>query len=303
MASATGGRRPRRGNGADPGLAAGAAEVRWAPRVARHAIRRLYQTDALGIVDAEQIDGVGFALYARCQSILRASAARAGRVTCPRCAGVVERRESERVRRQVLRCPACGWATTWGAYRATFHGQQLLGGSALEAFRAFAERFPVADTPQQRMLAIDRLLHTFHHQLKGPTRPAGVNLIEGSLAEVLEFLEALTAGMAGVAGATAPRAEAGYREAARGQLGRAQLGNRLRLLRRAAGLSGKALGARAGLSQSRVSNIETGRVTARVAEVARLAESLALGPETAAGLVDQARHQALSRPPSPATRR
>ena len=71
-------------------LARDLAEVRWAPRVNPSAIRRLYETDARGIVDAEQIDAVGYALYARCRSILRATEAQLGRVTCPRCEHVID---------------------------------------------------------------------------------------------------------------------------------------------------------------------------------------------------------------------
>jgi hypothetical protein len=273
----------------DPTLAAGAAEVRWAPRVAPHLIRRLYETDALGIVDGEQIDAIGYALYARCRSILRATEAHAGRVTCPRCEATVERREPLTRRRQVLRCDACGWATTWGAYFATYHRRLLRGGSAVDAFREFAERFPAAQTPQTRMLAIDRLLHSFHHPLDGPTRPAGVNLIEGSLAEVLAFLDDLTFGADARGAPPAPTADRERRDVARPQLARALLGDRLRHLRRAAGLTGHQLGRRIGKSQSRISQIETGRVTPGGAEVERIAVALGLDSDEASHLVDQAR--------------
>jgi hypothetical protein len=69
----------------------GLAEVRWASRVNPSMIRRLYETDARGVVDEELSDEVGFALYARCQSILRVTAAQQGKVTCPRCEAIVER--------------------------------------------------------------------------------------------------------------------------------------------------------------------------------------------------------------------
>ena len=49
------------------------AAPRWAPRVRRSKIRRLYETDALGIYDDELIDDVGYALLARCRSFLAAS--------------------------------------------------------------------------------------------------------------------------------------------------------------------------------------------------------------------------------------
>src|SRR5260370_19635440 len=65
------------------------AEVRWAPRVNPHKIRRLYDTHARGIVDDELIEEVGFALYSRGKSILIATEAHAGRVQCPRCGNIV----------------------------------------------------------------------------------------------------------------------------------------------------------------------------------------------------------------------
>lgn len=37
----------------------------WAGRVSRYKIAKLYHTDALGIVDKDQIDAVGYALLAR----------------------------------------------------------------------------------------------------------------------------------------------------------------------------------------------------------------------------------------------
>jgi hypothetical protein len=46
------------------------------------------------------------------------------------------------------------------------------------------------------MLAIDRLIHQFHYSNKHapdqPTRPAGVNLIVGDLADVVAFLDELS---------------------------------------------------------------------------------------------------------------
>jgi hypothetical protein len=54
--------------------------IEWASRVNPGAIRRLYETDARGIVDEEQIDDVGYALYWRCQSIIAATEAYDGRV-------------------------------------------------------------------------------------------------------------------------------------------------------------------------------------------------------------------------------
>src|SRR5438552_1783938 len=87
------------------------AEVRWAPRVNPHKIRRLYETDARGIVDDELIEEVGFALYSRCQSILIATEAHAGRVQCPRCGRLVPHTGD---RNAFIACDQCSSRGRWG---------------------------------------------------------------------------------------------------------------------------------------------------------------------------------------------
>ena len=96
--------------------------IQWTPRVPKWKLRKLYETDALGIYDQELIDDVGITLYMRCRDILTIQRAQSDRqVRCPRC--VRERREVfiERHggREELLVCPACGWQITWDAYRAS----------------------------------------------------------------------------------------------------------------------------------------------------------------------------------------
>jgi hypothetical protein len=172
-------------------LEEGLALVRWAPRVAPHSIRRLYERDALGIVDDEQIDEVGYALYARCLSIVRASAAHSGEVTCPRCERVTRHRYDE----AVIRCGACGWRVRHEDYLATYQHRQLVGGGALPVFTAFVQDFEKCRTPQEKMIAIDQLLHEFHGRVVAPGRPAAKNLLDfRRTSEVLSFLDDLTYG-------------------------------------------------------------------------------------------------------------
>src|SRR5260370_21975872 len=98
------------------------AEVRWAPRVNPHKIRRLYETDARGIVDDELIEELGFALYSRCQSILIATEAHAGRVQCPRCGNIVPHHGG---RNALLQCVQCSWRARCGDYHRTYQGNHL----------------------------------------------------------------------------------------------------------------------------------------------------------------------------------
>lgn len=179
-------------------------KIRWAPKVRPERIRRLYERDALGIVDADLIDDVGLALHARCRSIVLVND---GLVTCPRCATVfkVQRTYRERARgepapdpQHVAPCPtpACSWSTTAGAWWRSWRHRELHAGFGLPPIRDFVDRYPGAPTPQARMLLIDRLLHAFHTNLRvqGPGRPVAVNLIEGNLKQVLALLDGLAYG-------------------------------------------------------------------------------------------------------------
>ncbi|MGH2370892.1 MAG: helix-turn-helix domain-containing protein [Chloroflexota bacterium] len=67
------------------------------------------------------------------------------------------------------------------------------------------------------------------------------------------------------------------------------MGAQLRALRRRAGLTGDELAGRVGMSQAKISKLETGQTTASIEDVARLASVLRASPEEAVALVDQAR--------------
>jgi hypothetical protein len=176
----------------------------WHGRVPREKIRRLYENDAAGIVDAELIDDVGLALLLRCRSILKATEAHAGRAACGRCEEIIPHRWD---RQEVLTCSRCGWQTTCGAYFRTYQDKQLHGGGALFAFQAFVDTYESAATPRERLLLIDQLLHAFHGELANNcTRPAACNLIGGKIGEVMELLDSLTYGAGGTPGLPEQRA-------------------------------------------------------------------------------------------------
>lgn len=173
----------------------------WAPRVPQALIRRLYESDARGIVDDELIDEAAYALLARCESFLAATDAVAGRVHCSWCGAIVPRADAL--------CCACGWTLPWADYFATIQRRQLSGAEPVRAqFAAYVRDLPLAATPRARMLLIDRLIHGFHCLVKSgtPTRPVAVNLIEGNLHEVVAFLDRLTYGERGTPGLAQTRA-------------------------------------------------------------------------------------------------
>jgi len=164
-------------------------------------IRKLYESEASGLLDEELLDDVGISLYLRCQSILTVGQAQRGQVQCPRCSNagrntVIERRSHGK--EEVLKCPQCSWRATWGEYLGTYQGKQLSEGGAGAYLRAFVTRYEHAKTPTRKLLAIDRVIHEFHYNavesLRRPTRAACVNLIGGRLTDVVAFLNDLTYG-------------------------------------------------------------------------------------------------------------
>jgi hypothetical protein len=165
---------------------------RWASRVRPDGIARLYAKDAQGIYDEDLIEEVGGRLYDRCHSIILVNQAMAGLVSCPACAHDIPHDGHDTT---ALRCARCSWHMTWGEYRQTFRGKKLYGGAIDALCRQFIDQFDAARSPRDKMIAIDRLIHTFHHQLtQHPTAPAGKNLIFGNVQEVVQFLNQLTYG-------------------------------------------------------------------------------------------------------------
>ncbi len=172
---------------------------RWAGKVAKEKIQRLYEQDARGVCDEELITTVGWELWSRCDSILTVTEAHYGRVHCPSCAALIESPrpwEDE----DVLLCSGCGWGLPWRSYHQTYQGKQLFGANAVDVFAAYHQAFPKTADAQGKMVLIDQLIHGFHSGLKELGRPVGANLIQGNLKEVIQFLDGLTTGDTSAAG-------------------------------------------------------------------------------------------------------
>ncbi len=171
-------------------------KIHWAPKVRQEKLWKLYQSDANGFLDEDLLSQVGYALLARCESIVLIDQ---GKVMCPRCGAIFFVRPCyTKGNTTPVACPTegCGWQVTGEEYDQSIRHRELHIGQAGPAFDAYLEAYPKAKTPQERMFAIDRLIHAFHWDLKLqlPNRPAGNNLIEGSLDQVIDMLDRLTYG-------------------------------------------------------------------------------------------------------------
>lgn len=170
------------------------APIRWAPRVRPEKLRRLYQSEARGILDAELLDDVGTTLYWRCRDILIVSDAAEGRVKCVGCAATITRHRDDK--NHLLSCPKCGWECAWTDYQKSYRHHELYARGLTEALHEFMQRWEQARTPREKMALIDRLIHVWHWESRtdhAKGRPAAVNLIEGSRRQALKFLDQLSA--------------------------------------------------------------------------------------------------------------
>ena len=185
-------------------MAASPARIRWSPRVPPHKIRRLYESDAQGMLDEELLDEVGWSIYARCQDLLEVEEANAGRVRCRNCGHTIVRRGVDvgpaGDKAEVLRCGQCSWQVTWGEYYRSLLGQGLLACGGQRMFAPFVEQWPRARSPREKLLSIDRLIHEFHVVQFGLGRTAGANVIEGTERQVAEFIDGLAYGAASTPG-------------------------------------------------------------------------------------------------------
>lgn len=168
--------------------------LKWSGRVSPGKIRRLYRLDAKGILDEELIDEVAYTFYARCESILTVTEASKGQVKCPECGNIIPRHGADR--EQIIKCQNCSWEITWGEYFHSYHKKQLHGGGAVDVFMNYIKQLPLAKTPQEKMILIDKVIHECHKRLKEGEfgRPVAVNFIYGTEAEIIKLLEDLAYG-------------------------------------------------------------------------------------------------------------
>ena len=93
----------------------------------------------------------------------------------------------------------------WRVYlnEAEKSGGNLHVGNAQAAFERFFQNYPHCQSGREKILAIDLLIHEFHwillkesqdEQTTVPHKPAGLNLLQGSTNQILEFLNTLTYG-------------------------------------------------------------------------------------------------------------
>ncbi|MCL2096905.1 MAG: hypothetical protein FWH10_08390 [Oscillospiraceae bacterium] len=176
--------------------------IKWSKRVPQELISRLYNQSVSGIEDVELADDAGYALYARCESIVSATNGFEKKCLICQTCGTNIRLNGD----NIFACP-CGFSVTWDEFKKSYKGKQLHAANALPVFEAYLKDFPRTKTYGEKLICIDTLIHSFHIKLSyyrtlpsyditdenvELNRPAAANLIEGSLHEVILFLDKLS---------------------------------------------------------------------------------------------------------------
>jgi hypothetical protein len=166
-------------------------KIRWAPRVPMDWIQLLYERDGQGIVDDELLDKVGYRLYDRCCDSIAVSESVTGNFICLAC------RMKATLRDDVIRCDACRWTCSLNDFRSAWRHLELNADTTF--MKIFVRSWMAARSAREKMIAINDVIHRWHHETKlaekgAVGRPVGVNLIEGSRKQVIAFLDRLTDG-------------------------------------------------------------------------------------------------------------
>ncbi len=169
---------------------------RWAPRVTKREIERLYHGSVRGVLDEDLIDEVGYGLYARCESMLEVTEIiRTGRPKCPVCGATLPKRNM-REPNEMLLCPSCDWTCPCQVYRKTYARKSFGTGGLDEVIRKFMRGFESARSCGDKLVLIDTLIHRFHWESAtcAGGRPIACCLIEGKMKDIMPFLDRLTYG-------------------------------------------------------------------------------------------------------------
>jgi hypothetical protein len=164
-------------------------KYKWAEKVSRNKLIKLYQDEAKGLLDEDLLDDIGYTFYTRCkQARDTREHLEEGEIICHFCGAVHKAADYT----ALIACP-CGNYYTYREYRRSCNSNNVPGGRATEIFKAFMDKWLRCKSVSEKMLAIDELVHECHVSamtgVKG--RSVCMNLVEGTLSQIKNMLEML----------------------------------------------------------------------------------------------------------------
>ncbi len=169
-------------------------KITWSDRVPPQKIRRLFVSDAEGLLDEDLLNEVGYGIYACCQDYLDLAEANRGRVKCRSCGSIILRKivDGKFDRSEVLYCDRCSWEIALKDY----HPSLLRAAPAPPyepelVYRTFVQRWPLARYASEKLLLIDRLIQEWHIHYRDVGWPLGTSVVKATAAQMIELLEGL----------------------------------------------------------------------------------------------------------------
>lgn len=159
-------------------------KFRWVSPISRNDIKRLYESDAKGLLNTKLLDEVGYGILARCiqakeERILISNM----QVRCHNCGKILSSDKD-------LYFCECGHQYTFTEYKKSFSENKMPKGNAIPIFDTFIDKWSLAVGNSEKMQLIDRMIHEIHISLNNGMigRFVGVQLIEGTTDQIKELI-------------------------------------------------------------------------------------------------------------------
>jgi len=166
-------------------------KFKWAPKVPRRHLIRLYESDAKMMIDSELLDEVGFMMYARCiQAKTECELSKIGKLKCHNCGLILLKPQNG-----LMTC-GCSYSYIFREYMRSFNKNRMPYGGANPFFFKFIEAWPKMKSDAEKMRLIDWVIHECHlNMLSGVKRSfAGINLFEGTIEQITQLINELAYG-------------------------------------------------------------------------------------------------------------
>jgi hypothetical protein len=124
---------------------------KWAPKVSRSKLIKLYKSEAEGFLDEELLDDVGYTFYSRCKQAkeIRETLDK-GQIICHYCGTILAPASYT----AAVSC-SCGHFYTYREYRRSCNTANMPGGRATPIFHSFVDKWSGCKSFSEKMLLID----------------------------------------------------------------------------------------------------------------------------------------------------
>ena len=162
-------------------------QFHWPEKLNVSRLRQLYMKDSKGLQDEELADDIGLCLYIRCkygkEDMINLNQYK---LRCHHCDKILDGSEDFR------EC-SCGYQYSYKEYRRSYRKNNMPTGAAAKVFDDYVAKWPKLRSYEDKMMAIDTLLHEFHLNLNSGAvhRPVAMNFMDGTREKIEGIIKEL----------------------------------------------------------------------------------------------------------------